>query len=154
MATHIEKDDVSGTATTGHTWDGIKELNTPLPKWWLYTFYACVIWAIGYTILYPAWPLPGGATRGVLGWTSRGQLEEQMATVAASQKETVDKIAAMSLPDIMKDPKLLAYAQAGGAAAFKVALGHGGNAQDRARAVERQAVIAARDAPFQHFTAR
>jgi hypothetical protein len=61
MATHIEKDDVSGTATTGHTWDGIKELNTPLPKWWLYTFYACVIWAIGYTILYPAWPLPGGA---------------------------------------------------------------------------------------------
>ena len=120
MATHIEKDDVSGTATTGHTWDGIKELNTPLPKWWLYTFYACVIWAIGYTILYPAWPLPGGATQGVLGWSSRGQLEQQMAAVAASQKETVDKIAAMTLPDIMKDPKLLAYAQAGGAAAFKV----------------------------------
>jgi cytochrome c oxidase cbb3-type subunit 3 len=120
MAHNIEKDDVSGTATTGHTWDGIKELNTPLPKWWLYTFYACVIWAIGYTILYPAWPLPGGATRGILGWTSRGQLAEQMEAVAASQKETVDKIAAMSLPDIMKDPKLLAYAQAGGAAAFKV----------------------------------
>jgi cytochrome c oxidase cbb3-type subunit 3 len=120
MATHIEKDEVSGTQTTGHAWDGIKELNTPLPKWWLYTFYACVIWAIGYTILYPAWPLPGGATPGILGWSSRGQLQQQMEVAAAAQKDTVDKIAAMSLPDIMKDPKLLAYAQAGGAAAFKV----------------------------------
>ena len=45
MVTKIEKDEVTGTATTGHEWDGIKELNTPLPKWWLYTFYGCVIWA-------------------------------------------------------------------------------------------------------------
>ncbi len=120
MATHIEKDEVSGTPTTGHTWDGIRELNTPLPKWWLYTFYGCVIWAIGYTILYPAWPLPGGATKGLLGWSSRGQLEQQMEAVAAAQKDTVDKIASMSVDDILKDPKLLAYAQAGGAAAFKV----------------------------------
>ena len=34
--------------TTGHEWDGIRELNKPLPKWWLYTFYACVVWAFGY----------------------------------------------------------------------------------------------------------
>lgn len=120
MAHNIEKDEVSGTVTTGHTWDGIKELNTPLPKWWLYTFYGCVIWAIGYTVLYPAWPLPGGATPGVLGWSSRAQLEQQMEVAAAAQKDTVDKIASMSVDDILKDPKLLAYAQAGGAAAFKV----------------------------------
>lgn len=120
MATHIEKDDVSGTATTGHSWDGIKELNTPLPKWWLYTFYGCVIWALGYTVLYPAWPLPGGATPGLLGWTSRGQLEQQMEAAAAAQKDTVDKIAAMNVDEILKDPALLAYAQAAGAAAFKV----------------------------------
>lgn len=120
MAHNIEKDDVSGTATTGHSWDGIKELNTPLPRWWLYTFYGCVIWALGYTVLYPAWPLPGGATPGILGWSSRGQLTQQMDAAAAAQKDTVDKIAAMSVDDIMKDPKLLAYAQAGGAAAFKV----------------------------------
>ena len=120
MAHNIEKDEVSGTQTTGHAWDGIKELNTPLPRWWLYTFYGCVIWAIGYTVLYPAWPLPGGATPGILGWSSRGQLTEQMDAAAAAQKDTVDKIASMSVDDIMKDPKLLAYAQAGGAAAFKV----------------------------------
>lgn len=120
MANNIEKDEVSGTATTGHAWDGIKELNTPLPKWWLYTFYGCVIWAIGYTVLYPAWPLPGGATPGILGWSSRGQLTQQMDAAAAAQKDTVDKIASMNIDDILKDPKLLAYAQAGGAAAFKV----------------------------------
>jgi cytochrome c oxidase cbb3-type subunit 3 len=120
MATHIEKDDVSGTATTGHVWDGIRELNTPLPKWWLYTFYGCIVFALGYTVFYPAWPLPGGATPGILGWSSRGQLQEQMQVAAAAQKDTVDKIAAMNVNDILKDPKLLAYAQAGGAAAFKV----------------------------------
>ncbi len=53
MVTKIEKDAISGTPTTGHEWDGIKELNTPLPKWWIYTFYGTVIWAIGYTIAYP-----------------------------------------------------------------------------------------------------
>lgn len=120
MATNIEKDDISGTPTTGHVWDGIRELNTPLPKWWLYTFYGCVVFAIGYTVLYPAWPLPGGATPGLLGWSSRGQLQQQMDAAQAAQKDTVDKIAAMSVDDIMKDPKLLAFAQAGGAAAFKV----------------------------------
>jgi cytochrome c oxidase cbb3-type subunit 3 len=120
MATNIEKDDVSGTATTGHVWDGIRELNTPLPKWWLYTFYGCVLFAIGYTIFYPAWPLPGGATPGILGWSSRGQFQQQMDAAAAAQKDTVDKIAAMNINDILKDPKLLAFAQAGGAASFKV----------------------------------
>ena len=120
MATNIEKDEVSGTPTTGHVWDGIRELNTPLPKWWLYTFYGCILFAIGYTILYPAWPLPGGATPGILGWSSRGQLAQQMEVAAAAQKGTVDKIISTNINDILKDPKLLAFAQAGGAAAFKV----------------------------------
>ena len=58
-----EKDAHTGTATTGHEWDGIKELNTPLPRWWLYTFYACIVWAFGYWLVYPAWPLIWGYTR-------------------------------------------------------------------------------------------
>jgi hypothetical protein len=37
--------------TVGHEWDGIEELNTPLPRWWLWTFYACIVWAIGYVVL-------------------------------------------------------------------------------------------------------
>ena len=130
MATNIEKDEVSGTPTTGHVWDGIRELNTPLPKWWLYTFYGCILFAIGYTILYPAWPLPGGATPGILGWSSRGQLAQQMEVAAAAQKGTVDKIISTNINDILKDPKLLAFAQAGGAAAFMVNCGpcHGSGA--------------------------
>ncbi|MFM8745221.1 MAG: cytochrome-c oxidase, cbb3-type subunit III [Aestuariivirga sp.] len=120
MATNIEKDDVSGTATTGHEWDGIKELNTPLPRWWLYTFYATVIWGLAYTVVYPAWPMLTSATPGLLGWSSRAALEQQMATAREAQQANLDKIAAMSVDDILKDPQLLSFAQAGGAAAFKV----------------------------------
>ena len=116
----IEKDDITGTATTGHEWDGIKELNNPLPKWWLYTFYGTVIWAIGYTIAYPAWPMLSSATPGLLGYSSRAAVEEQIQTARAAQKDSLDKIAAANVDDILKDENLLSFAQAGGAAAFKV----------------------------------
>ena len=68
---HNEIDAVTGTATTGHEWDGIRELNTPLPRWWLWLFYITIVWAIGYWIVYPAWPLLTSYTQGVLGWHSR-----------------------------------------------------------------------------------
>ncbi len=120
MARKIEKDDVTGTDTTGHEWDGIKELNTPLPKWWLYTFYATVIWGLAYTIAYPAWPMLSRATPGLLGYSSRAGLTASVATARAAQKDNLDKIAAASVEDILKDEKLLSFASAGGAAAFKV----------------------------------
>ena len=120
MATNIEKDEISGTSTTGHEWDGIKELNTPLPRWWLYTFYGTVIWALGYTIAYPAWPLLTSATPGILGYSSRANVSDSIEAAKAAQKVNLDKIAAASVDDILKDPQLLSFAQAGGAAAFKV----------------------------------
>ena len=52
-----EKDALSGVETTGHEWDGLRELNNPLPKWWLYIFYVCIAWSLVYYVLYPAWPL-------------------------------------------------------------------------------------------------
>ena len=64
-------DALTGTETTGHEWDGIKELNTPLPRWWLWLFYITIIWSVGYWIAYPAWPLLTTSTQGVLGWNSR-----------------------------------------------------------------------------------
>ena len=67
-----EIDKATGTETTGHDWDGIKEVNTPLPRWWLWTFYTTVVWGIVYTILFPAWPLLSNATAGVLGVIRRG----------------------------------------------------------------------------------
>jgi cytochrome c oxidase cbb3-type subunit III len=116
----IEHDDITGTETTGHEWDGIKELNTPLPRWWLYTFYATVAWAAVYTVLYPAWPLLNGATPGILGYSSRAAVSESIAQARAAQGEQLQKIAAASVEDILKDPALLEFARAGGAAAFKV----------------------------------
>ena len=55
-----EVDPVSGVTTTGHSWDDIRELNNPLPRWWLWTFYGCIAFAVGYTIAFPAWPMVSG----------------------------------------------------------------------------------------------
>ena len=76
MSSHDHKDidDVTGTDTTGHSWDGIKELNNPLPRWWLWTFYITIVWGVGYTIAFPAWPLISSATSGMLGYSTRGEV--------------------------------------------------------------------------------
>ncbi len=115
-----EIDEISGTETTGHEWDGIKELNTPLPRWWLWIFYACIIWAIGYMIAFPAIPLLKSATPGLLGYTSRGAVAESIAAAKEEQSVFVDKIASMDVSDIIADEELARFARAGGEAAFKV----------------------------------
>ncbi|SMF40454.1 cytochrome c oxidase cbb3-type subunit 3 [Tistlia consotensis] len=118
MPTKIEKDAVTGTQTTGHEWDGIKELNTPLPKWWLYTFYACILWSLVYWVLYPAIPYITGATRGILGWSSRTQITEQLATAHAAQAEYLKGIHDTQLAAIPDNPKLFEFARRGGEVAF------------------------------------
>jgi cytochrome c oxidase cbb3-type subunit III len=104
--------------TTGHEWDGIAELNKPLPKWWLYTFYATIVWAIGYWIVYPAWPLITTHTKGYLGYSQRVTVSEDLAAAYAAKSAFRDKIAASDLAAIQADPELLNFALAGGAAAF------------------------------------
>ena len=113
-------DAVSGVETTGHEWDGIKELNNPLPKWWLRTWQACIIWGLAYTVFYPAWPFVEGATKGVLGYTNRGAVAEEIAAHKASQSVWLDQIKAADLETIDGDEGLRQFAVAGGAAAFKV----------------------------------
>ena len=71
-------DEISGVETTGHEWDGIRELNNPMPRWWVWTFYATIVWAIGYTIAYPAWPLLKENTKGMLGFSSRAQVAAEL----------------------------------------------------------------------------
>jgi cytochrome c oxidase cbb3-type subunit III len=117
MAT-IEKDSVSGQNTTGHEWDGIKELNTPLPKWWVYVFWATVLWAIGYWVAYPAWPLVNGYTKGTLGYSSRGELDNELAAQKKARSAWLSKIEASDVAAIEKDKDLLRYAMAGGKIAF------------------------------------
>jgi cytochrome c oxidase cbb3-type subunit III len=114
----IEKDAVSGQMTTGHEWDGIKELNTPLPRWWVYLFWICVIWAVGYWVVYPAWPTANDYTRGMFGWSSRGQLTQELKEQKAARSQWLSKIDAASAEDIAKDKALLNYALVGGKIAF------------------------------------
>ncbi|MBI1622218.1 cytochrome-c oxidase, cbb3-type subunit III [Aquamicrobium zhengzhouense] len=113
-------DEISGVETTGHNWDGIEELDNPMPRWWLWTFYVTIVWAICYTIAYPAWPLINSATTGLLGWASRGDVRQEMQVAEAAKADYVAKIADMPVEDIIADDNLRQFATAAGAAAFKV----------------------------------
>jgi len=119
MTDHREEiDSVSGTATTGHQWDGIKELNTPLPRWWVITFYLTIIWAVGYWIVYPAWPLLTSNTTGILHYSSRANVAVELANLDKIRGEKMATLATASLADIEKDPNLLALARARGKTVF------------------------------------
>ena len=113
-----EVDTLTGIETTGHEWDGIKELNTPLPKWWLWVFYTTIVWAMAYSIAFPSWPWLSGYFGGVLGYSSREQFRERMADFDASRADWSSRIAAASLQEINDDPQLLPIATAGGKVIF------------------------------------
>jgi len=105
--------------TTGHTWDGIEEYNNPLPRWWLWTFYATIFWGVLYTIAYPAWPLVRGATAGILGYSTRAEVEADIQAFADANAAIEAKLAAADLTTVAADPELQSYARNAGAAVFK-----------------------------------
>ncbi len=111
-------DSHTGTATTGHEWDGIQELNTPLPRWWLIILWASVIWSFGYVVVYPAIPLVSSFTTGMFGWSSRGDVAAELNSLKALRGPMVNALNGATLADIEKDPKLLTFARAQGKAAF------------------------------------
>lgn len=115
-----EIDEVSGVDTTGHEWDGIKELNNPLPRWWVWTFYATIVWALAYTIAYPAWPMISSATGGMLGYSSRGDIKKELAAAQAAKRDYVAAVEASTVDQILADDTLRQFASAAGAATFKV----------------------------------
>ena len=105
--------------TTGHEWDGIEELNNPLPRWWLWTFYATIVWALIYTILFPAWPLITGATPGVLGFSTRANVAAEIQRFEAANGPMRDRLVAADLAAVKDDPELLQFATSAGAAVFR-----------------------------------
>jgi cytochrome c oxidase cbb3-type subunit III len=115
---HIERDAVTGTDTTGHEWDGLKELNTPLPKWWLYTWAACTVWALVYFVLMPSIPYGTGYFHGLLGVSSRNQVDADVRAVQAQRNVVMSKVAAASFDQIRNSPELLAAAQTAGRITF------------------------------------
>ncbi|MFV3074360.1 cytochrome-c oxidase, cbb3-type subunit III [Niveispirillum fermenti] len=118
MPSKIEKDATTGTETTGHEWDGIKELNTPLPKWWLYTFYATIVWGLAYTLVFPSWPSLTGHFEGTSGWTRRAEVADTLAAQKEAQAGTREQILALDIESIRRDPALMGYVQAAGRVAF------------------------------------
>ncbi|MFM9847954.1 MAG: cytochrome-c oxidase, cbb3-type subunit III [Hyphomicrobiaceae bacterium] len=124
-------DSVTGVETTGHEWDGIKELNKPLPKWWLLTFYATIVWAVGYWIVYPAWPTINGYTRGLLNYSQRAIVAQEVAEAQAAQGQYRKKLEVTPLDTVRLDADLYRFAMAAGAVAFQnnCAACHGRGAQ-------------------------
>ncbi len=118
MSDKREIDDVTGVETTGHTWDGIKELNKPLPKWWLMTFYVSIVWAVGYMIVYPAWPTLNGYTKGIWGYSQRATVSEEIEAAKAAQATSRTALEKTALAEVKNDPDLLRFAMVGGAASF------------------------------------
>jgi cytochrome c oxidase cbb3-type subunit 3 len=110
---------VENVETTGHVWDGIEELNNPLPRWWVYTLYLCIIWGGGYTVLYPAWPMLNGATRGVFGATERSAVVAEIARYDAANADIKAALVAADLNAIPNDEALKTYAISAGASVFK-----------------------------------
>jgi len=120
MTNHKRLDEPTNTETVGHEWDGIEELNTPLPRWWLYTFYACIVFALGYTVFYPAWPGLHSATPGILHWSSREDLNAEMKAQQARNAPIMAAIAATPVEALPDHPQLLKAAIEGGRAQFRI----------------------------------
>lgn len=105
--------------TTGHEWDGIREFDNPMPRWWLWTFYITIIWAVIYMILYPAWPLVTRATGGVLGYSSRGDVAAEIARFDQGNQVWFNRLLETELSEIHNDPELQSFAVNAGAAVFR-----------------------------------
>ncbi|GAB5389450.1 MAG: cytochrome-c oxidase, cbb3-type subunit III [Alphaproteobacteria bacterium] len=113
-----EVDQLSGVETTGHEWDGLKELNNPLPKWWLYSFYVTIAWGVAYWILMPAWPLINGHTKGLLGYSQRAKVMEQVQAGKDAQAEQRAALVKVELDEVLRTEHLRDFAMAAGASAF------------------------------------
>lgn len=112
--------------TTGHAWDGdIQEFNNPLPTWWLWTFYATVVFTIVYWIIFPAWPVGGDYTKGVMNeityktadgkettthWNTRALFLKEMQDAREAQAEYLKKVNASSFEQISSDAEMSAFA--------------------------------------------
>ncbi len=136
--------------TTGHAWDGdLQEFNNPLPRWWVWAFYATVVFAVVYWILYPAWPIGRSYTKGVMNnitfkegdkevtmhWNTRALLWRDMQTgpEAVKQRRYMDQVANADYQQIVSDPKMMGFVQSVGKVLFadNCAACHGSGGQGK-----------------------
>ncbi|MDO8882753.1 cbb3-type cytochrome c oxidase N-terminal domain-containing protein, partial [Pseudotabrizicola sp.] len=105
--------------TTGHIWDGIEEYDNPMPRWWVWVFYATIVWGIGYTIAYPAWPMIKGATPGLLGHSTRGDVAAEIKQFDDANSAIKGRLVEADMSTVSQDPELMSFAQNAGAAVFR-----------------------------------
>lgn len=113
-----ERDPVTGRTTTGHEWDGLKELSTPLPKWWFWTFVATVIWGIGYAVVYPSVPWINTYYPGLIGYSQRATVTAEVKALEARRSAVMDKLRSVPLSEVKKDEALYAVAMTAGRLTF------------------------------------
>lgn len=118
MAHKKHVDELSGIETTGHEWDGLRELNNPLPRWWLWTFYVTCAWALVYWVLMPSWPLATDYMRGIRGHSQRAVVMQEVAALQEQRTQVGAGLQDAPLEEIENTPELLQFAMASGAAAF------------------------------------
>jgi cytochrome c oxidase cbb3-type subunit 3 len=111
-------DDKTEVQNTGHEWDGIVEMDNPLPRWWLWIFYASIVFAIGYWIVMPSWPGLKGFTPGVLHHSTRAELDHDLAALDRQRGAQLVQLRKASLEEIEANPKLQAYALMVGQSVF------------------------------------
>lgn len=128
-----ETDEISGVETTGHEWDGLKELDNPAPRWWLIVWIISILFAVGYWVVYPAWPTPGGHTKGLFGWTQYAKLKTEQKEIEDRQGTYLKRFQKMNFDQIKSDPEIYEFARAGGAVVFKenCAACHGAGGEGR-----------------------
>lgn len=114
-----EIDEISGVETTGHSWDGLQELNNPLPRWWVWVWLVTIVWSLWYFVIYPSWPAPGGNLPGISGYTMQKELAENQALIQERQAAYLSRFEDASFDEILNDEELYAFAMAGGEATFK-----------------------------------
>jgi cytochrome c oxidase cbb3-type subunit 3 len=119
MSPRNDQEPQPGVGTTGHEWDGIQEWNNPLPRWWVWVFYATIVWGLWYTIAYPAWPLLSRATEGYLGFSTRADVAAEIAAVEAQRGPLMERLAAVDLARLPSDPELAAFAVDAGESVFR-----------------------------------
>jgi cytochrome c oxidase cbb3-type subunit 3 len=118
MSTNEIREQRAKTPTTGHQWDGIEELDTPLPRWWVITFYATIVWSLAYFLVYPALPISAGGAQGLIGWHSRSAVTQDLAELQQIRGPVLARLSIATLEEIESTPQLLSAARALGAAAF------------------------------------
>ena len=110
-----ERDPHSGYKTTGHEWNGIKELNTPVPRPVYFFLIVTFLFSIGYWVLMPAWPIGNGYTHGTLNFSDRRNVAADVAQLELARAPNFARLEHANYQQISADPQLREFARAAGA---------------------------------------